>query len=51
VTPGQSWAAIALALLIVFICAKSDRIETGVGVLLALVFLLSAVYLISGGQA
>jgi hypothetical protein len=51
VTPGQTWAAIALALLVFVICWKSERIDTGVGVLLALVFLLTVFYLIAGGSA
>lgn len=50
-TPLQSWAVIVLALLLVFICWKSDRIDTGVGVLLALSFLFVAVYLIAGSPA
>lgn len=49
-TPGQTWAAFALALIVFGVCWKSEQIDTGVGVFLAVMVLLVVVYLITSGS-
>lgn len=50
-SPGQFWAAVVLTLIVIALCWRSENIDTSVGGLLAIVFLLAVVYLLAGDPA
>jgi Co/Zn/Cd efflux system component len=47
-SPAQFWLAVLVALFVVYLCWRSERIDTFVGVLFAVLFLFAAVYLTVG---